>query len=848
MLKSKNTVADGVRLRLGTGTQRKAKTSNRASPPPQVAQPASSQPDHRSKPARANDRRQQGRSERKSKSENIPAEGGRASAGGGRGDRGRKNSRRQGTGGGQRWEHDADFIVSRSPSDANHLLGFRFHEELPAHAPGQAGRGGGRRHRGRGGWHRTAPPPRRPFKKDNFLQASYRFVVSDAVDAARHAGDADAMFDWEDVLQVEVSQVGELQCPITLEAPPTVPVVTACGHIFSLPAIVHCMLDAGGENFTRAASCPLCFNPISARDLRLVSVRTVAPPPAAGERVSLVLLRRARDSILPDAVAAPAAPSLQPAADARTHAADARTHAALPLSTHPFAKFVEVNSALPTMRAAAAELARYAVVIVAGGGVEAAVEGPSLFKSMDLLAAQARAWTQRRLDQQSAGGVVGATEEDTGGFAAGLEAERAVRDVFEIQMADERTRAARAAEAEEESRRAAQRAEVQDELFPQLGGPGAVVGARLSGRWGAAVGGSAGGSERGSPRDAAESDLAGGLQFDLDDGETPETPELVKRGDSAARGAEGVADGAASPGIGSLEESMRLLGTSPNTGLSVNQIDQGDFYMYQAADGQWLFLHPINIRAMLNHYKGFHGFPRMLEAEVVEVETLAQTAATRRALQPMSHVPLTAEFRLVEVDLAPLLPAEALAPFKDELAARAARRARERARAKRDAARAAAAAAAAEKTRKFDMSELGPMPLPHEAGMAQEELQEAAALQVAYDAAAREAAAAAGGPSYATLARLGLAAPTGPVVGSADASPSLAATGTSPGARGAWGPRAGMPAAAAVPPAAPMGAWGSRRLTQPAPAAAEEADAAADTQAGRRNKKGQKVVLLTRGW
>lgn len=117
---------------------------------------------------------------------------------------------------------------------------------------------------------------------------------------------------------------------------------------------------------------------------------------------------------------------------------------------------------------------------------------------------------------------------------------------------------------------------------------------------------------------------------------------------------------------------------------------------------------------MLNHYKSFEHFPPVLRAAVVEVETLAQTTATRRALQPLAHVPLTAEFRLVEVDLAPLLPEVALAPFRGELADRAVRRARERQREKRETARAAAAAAEAERQRKFDMSELGAMPLPHE--------------------------------------------------------------------------------------------------------------------------------------
>lgn len=389
---------------------------------------------------------------------------------------------------------------------------------------------------------------------------------------------------------MEVSQAEELQCPITLESPPTVPVMTGCGHIFSLPAIVHCMLDAGGENFTCAASCPLCFTPVSARDLRLVSVRTVAPPPTAGEAVALVLLRRARDSSMPDA----AAPRL-----ATVHAATggARAASASPLAARPFAKFVTVRDALPTMRAAATELAQYAAVIVAGGGQEAEVEGPSLFKSMGLLAGQARAWTLRRLQGRAAGPVVGAEAVDRSAVKEAADAELAVRDVFEIQMADERTRAARAAEAEEESRRKARRAEARNEVFPQLGGAGAASGARPLGRWGAAAGGSEGGSPARSPRGTSEADLAGQLQFDLDDGETPQgTPEATRPGAEVVGGPDGAGDAGGSPGVGSLEESMRLLGTSPSTGLSVNQVDQGDFYMYQASDGQWLFLHPINVR------------------------------------------------------------------------------------------------------------------------------------------------------------------------------------------------------------------------------------------------------------
>ena len=92
----------------------------------------------------------------------------------------------------------SEFFPSRSPGNTSQaLLGFRqgsdSHEEFPrprfdrGHRKkgGQIGRGG-----------------RVTYKKEHFLQASFRFVVSDAVDVAKHSRDPDAMFDWDDVLQV----------------------------------------------------------------------------------------------------------------------------------------------------------------------------------------------------------------------------------------------------------------------------------------------------------------------------------------------------------------------------------------------------------------------------------------------------------------------------------------------------------------------------------------------------------------------------------------------------------------------------------------------------------------------
>ena len=58
---------------------------------------------------------------------------------------------------------------------------------------------------GRGGWEgRGGRPSQRqqPFNRNQFLQANFRFLVSDAADLRKHVSDADLMLDWDDVAEV----------------------------------------------------------------------------------------------------------------------------------------------------------------------------------------------------------------------------------------------------------------------------------------------------------------------------------------------------------------------------------------------------------------------------------------------------------------------------------------------------------------------------------------------------------------------------------------------------------------------------------------------------------------------
>ena len=71
---------------------------------------------------------------------------------------------------------------------------------LPAQARGRGG-GGALGGRGRSGSGRRTGPRPQPYNRNKFLQANFRFLVSDAADLRRHEADADLMLDWDDVVQ-----------------------------------------------------------------------------------------------------------------------------------------------------------------------------------------------------------------------------------------------------------------------------------------------------------------------------------------------------------------------------------------------------------------------------------------------------------------------------------------------------------------------------------------------------------------------------------------------------------------------------------------------------------------------
>ncbi|MCD7461088.1 hypothetical protein HAX54_045148 [Datura stramonium] len=145
------------------------------------------------------------------------------------------------------------------------------------------------------------PPPRRyakrkPYNKDLFLQANYKFVLLDSGNYTPESMDPDKMLQWEDIVCVRYSTPFHVQCPICLEDP-LCPQITSCGHIFCFPCIMQYFMiseeDDHKNDFKK--KCPLCFMMISSKDLYTIQIENVKQHRVGGV-IEFVLLTRHKDS------------------------------------------------------------------------------------------------------------------------------------------------------------------------------------------------------------------------------------------------------------------------------------------------------------------------------------------------------------------------------------------------------------------------------------------------------------------------------------------------------------------------------------------------------------------------
>ncbi|MCO5602240.1 hypothetical protein L7F22_056368, partial [Adiantum nelumboides] len=180
-----------------------------------------------------------------------------------------------------------------------------------------------------------------PFNKELFLQANFRFLVSDFGDYVVNALDPDKMLQWEDVAALSVSAPVPVQCPICLEAPPVCPQITSCGHIFCFSCVLRYFVLGNNEQTTDYfKKCPLCFAVTSSKELRTVFVEAMHNY-QVGDMIELTLLNRSKGSIIPFEKSEGVMTSLPYSKDGQCH---------------PFSKITLTSDATQTSNKAIAEL------------------------------------------------------------------------------------------------------------------------------------------------------------------------------------------------------------------------------------------------------------------------------------------------------------------------------------------------------------------------------------------------------------------------------------------------------------------------------------------------------------
>jgi hypothetical protein len=96
------------------------------------------------------------------------------------------------------------------------------------------------------------------------------------------------------------------------------------------------------------------------------------------------------------------------------------------------------------------------------------------------------------------------------------------------------------------------------------------------------------------------------------------------------------------------------------------------YFFYQSTDGQHLFLHPTNVKWLVLEFGSHSKFPFQLEAKILDMEDMTQTEQTRKRYKYLGHLPISADFKFVLVDLDHVLMTPAnKAGFKEDVKTRA---------------------------------------------------------------------------------------------------------------------------------------------------------------------------------
>lgn len=101
---------------------------------------------------------------------------------------------------------------------------------------------------------------------------------------------------------------------------------------------------------------------------------------------------------------------------------------------------------------------------------------------------------------------------------------------------------------------------------------------------------------------------------------------------------------------------------------SENRSDEEFYYFYQSEDGQQIYLNSLNVRMLKHQFGGLDNCPHTISAKIIETEWESMSEDLRKRHRYLQHLPLTCEFRIVELEFdSELISNTTLEVFRNEV-------------------------------------------------------------------------------------------------------------------------------------------------------------------------------------
>lgn len=102
-----------------------------------------------------------------------------------------------------------------------------------------------------------------------------------------------------------------------------------------------------------------------------------------------------------------------------------------------------------------------------------------------------------------------------------------------------------------------------------------------------------------------------------------------------------------------------------------NSNNSAEFYhFHQSRDGLNIFLHPLCMKILKNHFESYEAIPSHLSLPILQLEREIVTQGNRKRFKYLDHLSLGTQIILVEVDLRSIVSSSTLTTYSKELASR----------------------------------------------------------------------------------------------------------------------------------------------------------------------------------